>query len=208
MPTKTIALPLNMSAPQNTPEMSSGDAGPGAKNVGPVGMFMLAAFLVLMVVICLSGLVILWPTPIPAGQSDEDVPSPITVLIWTFKIYDEVRLLLIVSLAGTLGTLVHGIRSLFWYIGNRALTRSWVAKYLMQPFAGTALAVVFYLVIRGGFFSPQAGFKETSPFGFAALAAIVGMFSEQAVLKLKEVAETVLAKPKPGEDSKPQDADA
>jgi hypothetical protein len=77
----------------------------------------------------------------------------------------------------------------------------------MQPFAGTALAVVFYLVIRGGFFSPQAGFKETSPFGFAALAAIVGMFSEQAVLKLKEVAETVLAKPKPGEDAKPQDTD-
>jgi hypothetical protein len=33
------------------------------------------------------------------------------------------------------------------------------------------------------------------------------MFSEQAVLKLKEVAETVLAKPEPGEDSKPQDAD-
>ena len=55
----------------------------------------------------------------------------------------------------------------------------------MQPFAGTALAVVFYLVIRGGFFSPQAGFKQTSPFGFAAFAAMVGMFSEQAVLKFK-----------------------
>ena len=85
--------------------------------------------------------------------------------------------------------------------------RSWIAKYVMQPFAGTALAVVFYIVIRGGFFSPQAGFKQTSPFGFAALAAMVGMFSEQAVLKLKEVAETVLAKPKPGKNAQPQDAD-
>jgi hypothetical protein len=99
----------------------------------------------------LIGLIILWTTPIPAGQSNENVPSPITVLTWTFKI--------------------------------------------------------FYLVIRGGFLSPQAGFKEISPFGFASLAAIVGMFSEQAVLKLKEVTETVLAKPKPGEDAKPQDAD-
>lgn len=196
-----------MSVPQITSEISGPDAGPGAKCVGPVGMFMLAAFLILMVTLCLYGLVVLWPTPIPAGPSNENVPSPITVLIWTFEIYDEVRLLLIVSLAGTLGTLVHEIRSLYWYIGSRALVRSWVAKYLMQPFAGTALAVVFYLVIRGGFFSPQAGFKQTSPFGFAALAAMVGMFSEQAVLKLKEVAETVLAKPKAGKDAEPQDAD-
>jgi len=196
-----------MSAQHITSDTSSQDAGPGEKYVGPVGMFLLCAFLVLMVAVCLYGLVILWPTPIPAGSSDENVPSQITVLIWSFKIYDEVRLLLIVSIAGTLGTLVHEIRSLFWYIGSRALVLSWVAKYLMQPFSGTALAVVFYLVIRGGFFSPQAGFKQTSPFGFAAMAAMVGMFSEQAVLKLKEVAETVLAKPKAGKDAEPQDAE-
>jgi hypothetical protein len=196
-----------MSAPQIASELPNRHTDPGAKYVGPIGMFALATFLVLMVAVCLYGLVVLWPTPIPAGESNENVPSPITVLVWTFNIYDEVRLLLIVSLAGTLGTLVHEIRSLYWYIGSRALVRSWVAKYLMQPFAGTALAVVFYLVIRGGFFSPQAGFKQTSPFGFAALAAMVGMFSEQAVLKLKDVAETVLAKPQPGKDAEPQDAE-
>jgi hypothetical protein len=170
-------------------------------------MFALSAFLILMVVVCLYGLTVLWPVPIPAGESNENTPSPIKILVWTFNIYDEVRLLLIVGLAGMLGTLVHEIRSLYWYIGSRELVRSWVAKYLMQPFAGTALAVVFYLVIRGGFFSPQAGFKQTSPFGFAALAAMVGLFSEQAVLKLKEIAETVLAKPQPGKDSAPQDVD-
>jgi len=170
-------------------------------------MFLLATYLVLMVAGCLYGLVILWPTSIPTSQPNESAPSPITVLIWTFRIYDVIRLLLIAGLAGALGSLVHGIRSLYWYIGNRQLVRSWVAKYLMQPFAGTALAVVFYLVVRAGFFSPHAGFEETSPFGFAASAALVGMFSEQAVLKLKEVAETILAKPKPGADAKPQGAD-
>lgn len=196
-----------MSAPQIASELPSRHTEPGAKYVGPVGMFALSTFLVLMVALCLYGLVVLWPTPIPAGEPNENTTSAITVFVWTFQIYDEVRLLLIVSLAGTLGTLVHEIRSLYWYIGNRDLVRSWIAKYVMQPFAGTALAVVFYLVIRGGFFSPQAGFKQTSPFGFAALAAMVGMFSEQAVLKLKEVAETVLAKPKPGKNPQPQDAD-
>lgn len=51
---------------------------------------------------------------------------------------------------------------------------------------------------------PGATTKEISPFGFAALAGLIGMFSEQAVLKLKEIAETLLTKPQPGADAKPQ----
>jgi len=117
-----------MSAPQIASELPNRHTDAGAKYVGPIGMFTLSAFLILMVALCLYGLVVLWPTPIPAGESNENVPSPITVPAWTVNIYDEVRLLLIVSLAGTLGTLVHEIQSL--YIGSRALVRSWIAKYL------------------------------------------------------------------------------
>jgi hypothetical protein len=189
-------------------ESSRNNASSAARYVGFIGTVILATYLVLLVALCLYALVVLWPIPIPAGSENRNAPSLIRILVWTFNIYDEVRLLLIVGFAGALGSLVHALRSLYWYIGNRQLVRSWVAKYLMQPFAGTALAVVFYLVIRGGFFSPQAGFEQTSPFGFAALASLVGMFSEQAVLKLKDVAETILAKPKPGEDAKPQDSES
>jgi hypothetical protein len=66
-----------MSAPQIASERPDRHNGPGAEYVGPI------------------------------GQADENVPSSITVLLWTFNIYDEMRLLVIVSLAGTLGTLVH-----------------------------------------------------------------------------------------------------
>ena len=117
-----------------------------------------------------------------------------------FEVWDEVRLLWIVILAGALGSLIHALRSVYWYVGNRNLVRSWLAKYFVMPFAGSALAVMFYFVIRGGFFSPQSDFSQTSPFGFAALSAMVGLFSEQAVLKLKQVAETVLSKPEQGTD--------
>jgi hypothetical protein len=99
---------------------------------------------------------------------------------------------------------VHGLRSIYWYLGNRELVWSWVPKYLIQPFGAAVLAVVFYLVIRGGFFSAESNPQHTSPFGFMALSAMVGMFSEQAVLKLKEIAETLLSKPPAGKDSKPQ----
>ena len=140
------------------------------------------------------------PTATPSAER-----ARIRIFFWLFEIWDEVRLLLIVILAGALGSLVHTVRSVFWYVGNRLLKWSWVPKYILQPFAGSALAVIFYVVVRGGFFSPQTTFENTSPFGFAALAALVGLFSEQAVLKLKKVAETVLEPPAPGADAKPQE---
>ena len=62
----------------------------------------------------------------------------------------------------------------------------------------------FYFIVRGGFFSSSAPVETTSPFGFIALSALVGLFSPQATLKLKDIAETVFAKPGPGEDNKPQ----
>jgi len=128
----------------------------------------------------------------------------VTILGWQFGLEDEQRLLLLVILAGALGTLVHSLRSVYWYIGQRDLVKSWMAMYFMLPFAGSALALVFYLVVRGGFFSPQSSFQQTSPFGFAAFAALIGMFSSQAVLKLKDVAEVLLSKPLAGANARPQ----
>jgi hypothetical protein len=139
--------------------------------------------------------------PVPQG-------TPALITIFGQPIWDEVRLLLMVILAGALGSLVHTVRSVYWYVGNRQLKWSWVIKYVLQPFAGSALAMIFYVVVRGGFFSPQTTPENTSPFGFAALAALVGLFSEQAVLKLKRVAETVLERPTPGADTTQEEEDS
>ena len=44
---------------------------------------------------------------------------------------------------------------------------------------------------------------HTSQYGFCALACMVGLFSEQAVLKLKQVADTVFMTTEQGKDSNP-----
>ena len=141
------------------------------------------------------------PTPSPSPSVQ---PSKVTILGWEFELWDEQRLLLLVILGGALGALVHCLRSVYWYIGYRNLVKSWMPMYFMMPFAGAALSLVFYLVVRGGFFSPQSSFQQTSPFGFAAFAALVGLFSTQAVLKLKDVAEVLWTKPESGADARPQ----
>lgn len=148
--------------------------GPGEKHMGAMGIVLLALYLMGAVVICLYGLLLLWPTPTPsrnrtpeersgsattpgttASQTDKSAAGPsegnqkreiqktlntsdsgeVVVFGRTFTVADEIRLLLIVMLAGALGSLVHSIRSFFWYIGNRELVWSWTGKYLMQPFA-------------------------------------------------------------------------
>lgn len=151
------------------------------------------------------------PATAPPSRAATDLSSPapsatpgkVSAFGREFEVWDEVRLLWIVILAGALGSLIHAMRSVYWYVGNRNLVRSWLAKYFVMPFTGSALAVMFYFVIRGGFFSPQSDFSQTSPFGFAALSAMVGLFSEQAVLKLKQVAETILSRPETGADRTP-----
>jgi hypothetical protein len=173
--------------------------GVGASLVGPVGIVLITAYLILAAVLLLYSLVQFWPPSIPAGES-APTSSAVAFLFWTLSVSDEVRLIFIVAMAGALGSLVHALRSLYWYVGNRELVFSWLAMYILLPFVGSTLGLVFYFVIRGGFFSPQATIEQTSPFGFAGLGGLVGMFSEEAVEKLKQVAETLLAQTPEGAD--------
>jgi hypothetical protein len=173
-------------------------AAPGA---GLVALLM--AYLMLGAALLLYSLGQLLPLPTPAGAGPQ-LYTPVVWLAWTMQVSDEVRLFWLVALAGALGGLVHTLRSFYWYVGNRVLMRHWLPMYFLLPFVGSSISLVFYLVIRGGFFSPQASVQQTSPFGFVALAGIIGMFSPQAVLKLQQIAETVLTKPESGEDAKPQ----
>jgi hypothetical protein len=146
--------------------------------------------------------------PTPANE----LPDPEDIYFFQGKvqarIYLETRLLLLVMLSGALGSLMHSLRSLYWYTGNRMMVWSWVAFYLLLPVTGAILAIIFYFVVRGGFFSSTASFQTTSPYGFAALSALVGLFSPQATLKLKEIAETIFSKPGEGTDNKPQETES
>ena len=116
----------------------------------------------------------------------------------------EIQMIQIVLSAGALGSLVHGFRSLFWYVGNRAFATSWSLMYFLLPFVGASLSLVFYFVLRGGLFSPQASINATSPFGFAGISGLVGMFSNNAALKLQEIADSIFTTKRlstKGEDS-------
>jgi hypothetical protein len=116
-------------------------------------------------------------------------------------LWAETRLLLIVMLCGFLGAMIYSLRSFFWYTGNQGLVWSWMPMYILTPVIGSMMAVVFYLVLRGGLFNPSTSVSDTSPFGFAAIATLVGMFIQSAALKLKKVFEALFTEAEHGKDT-------
>ena len=110
----------------------------------------------------------------------------------------DVQLLLLVMVTGALGSFLHTATSFADFVGNEKLARSWLWWYLLKPFVGMGLAVVFYLVIRGGLLSGGTEAGKVNIYGIAALAGLTGMFSKQATDKLGEVF-TTLFQTKPGE---------
>jgi hypothetical protein len=116
----------------------------------------------------------------------------------------QAHLLLLVILAGALGGAFHSLRSMSWYIATRGLLVSWLPRYLLLPIVGGALSILVFLVFAGGFFSTQGGDGQ-SYFYMVGVSAIVGMFSDQAVEKLKKISVAIFSAPDaaPGAATKP-----
>lgn len=126
----------------------------------------------------------------PSAQASTEaalISVPINFFGWCRRTSFDERLILLVIIAGILGSFVHGATSLADYIGNDNFNKNWTWFYLLRPAIGMALALVFYFVVRGGFLTTSGGAKDINPYGIAALAGLVGMFSKQATDKLSEV---------------------
>jgi hypothetical protein len=179
-------MPLT-SPPSDAPTTS----GATPRVVPTWGIVVLLVWFVAVSAILVYGLDRLWPPPSSlAGGSTE---SEVHFFGWKSSLNDDTRLFLLIVVGGGLGAMVSVLRSFTWYVGHGKLFARWVPFYLLRPFVGATLAIVFFLVIRGGFAQQLA---QNNSFGFVALAAVIGLFSEQASEKLKEIAETIF-KPAP-----------
>ncbi|MFI7601434.1 IPT/TIG domain-containing protein [Actinoplanes sp. NPDC049681] len=134
-------------------------------------------------------LIVIWPAVTATGPGAAHRVHLFGVV--TLELVPDAALLLLVVVSSALGGFVHAATSFATYVGNRALTLSWVWWYLLRIFIGGALAVIFYLAVRGGFLAAQADSGDVNPYGMAALAGLVGLFSKQATDKLEEVFTTL-----------------
>ena len=136
-----------------------------------------------------------WPT-----SGTKNTTSTMTFFGESHKISTDIRLFVVVALAGALGALMHSMRSLAYYVGHRELKWRWIPYYLITLLLGAGLATIIYIVFRGGLFSSGTGDQSVNPYGFAAVAALAGLFTEQALEMLRKVATDFFAAPPMGPD--------
>jgi hypothetical protein len=154
---------------------------------------LLGLFLIALSVLLISLLIALWPsmvaaieaTPTKGGEAKADF----TWFGHEWTLSADAALLFAVVLVSALGSFVHAATSFIDYVGNRQLRLSWIWWYLLRALVGSSLALLFYFAIRGGFFTGTST-KDINPYGIAAVAGLVGLFSKQATDKLRELFDT------------------
>ena len=185
----------------------AGAEGPVLKSPGarlrPGDRNRLGIYFVCLAALTFYVLIATWPVVIPWDPNNFAEARMFGFI--RFKASADSRLFLTVVAAGALGSLVHCITSFADYVGDRTLKQSWVWYLILRTPIGIALAVLFYLVLRGGLIAPTVSeggpnahtATVLNPYGLAAVAAMAGMFSKQATDKLAEVFDVLFHTTKP-----------
>jgi len=172
-----------------------GESPVGKEHATTRDVLLVTAGILLVTLLLLYVLIAAWPPAQPRSAA-----AGVRLFGWTVRMSLETRLFVVVTVAGALGALIHSLRSLYWYVGNRSLRRSWLLMYASLPFVGALLGLVVYLVLRGGLTTSIAQPSDINPYGMAAVAALVGMFSRETAEKLRTVFATLLAPAEAGRD--------
>ena len=164
-----------------------------ASLTSPIETGLLVLFLLVFFLLMILTLFAFWPDIIVVGEDQTWVKDVNFFGLKFGQAGNELRLFILVVVAGALGSFIHVATSAGDYIGNRKLVRSWVYWYLLRLPVGSSLALLVYLLLRGGVVT-NAGITTISrapPFGIVGISALAGMFAKKASNKLGEVFDTV-----------------
>lgn len=102
----------------------------------------------------------------------------------------ELRILLLVVVSAALGSMVHGSLAFGWHNARASFNPSWNWWYVLRLPTGIGIAIFFYCVVRAGFMPVNLSASELSnfnAFAIAAVSALAGMFSRDAMKTLAEI---------------------
>ena len=165
--------------------------GPARLEAFPSASTLLVAVLLGCIgVVCLLGLFLaLYPPPWPDWML-KYAPSAGSVDP------DHIRGALITMFAAGIGSCIMTLLEF-----NRSASieknfdRARIPWYVGRPVIGMLLALIFYFLVRAGLFAGIGGNGDRSqaldPWSLASIGALVGLFSNQAIYKLKDVFDTL-----------------
>jgi hypothetical protein len=147
-----------------------------------------------------SAIVNLWPVvevtpPADAAATTKIVEQTQKVtFVWglfSLDLSKTTGLMLLAAVAGALGGWTTAIRLFAFWAGERKLVATWPWWFGNRVLGGAALALIVYLLIRAGLFGSASATGDVNPYGTAAFAALVGLFTRQAMTKLQALFDTL-----------------
>jgi hypothetical protein len=127
----------------------------------------------------------------------------------SFFVGPETLLVIIMMISGAMGACLFSIWAASHHLGTEndfdyVRYRAW---YFTRPFLGAGIAFIFYLLVRGGLLTIGEAVLALNIVVIAGLSGLVGMFSEQALLKLLEVADALFGPAKKAENPETEAAE-
>ena len=172
------------------------DTRVGIKPVGGVAVVLILGYMLALSVVLVYTLVAFF-VPHTAGMNDVSNIAYFGVKM-SFTVTNATFMLAIFS--GALGGSAYALKSFCWYVGNRTLHWSWVPRYLVSPFQGAVMGFVFHIIINSGLQGGQSNQSAPNSMITMAIGMLVGLFSEQALEKLHQVATAFFADTPVGRD--------
>ena len=182
----------------------AGGSEPGDRYVTRFGALVFGSILLFVGLGLLATIVDLWPTVDESSKKRARHPETAALFfgIKDVSVDKGTGLILLAMFMGALGGFVHAATSFTTYLGNRTLRMSWMWWYWLRIPLGAALALAFYFVLRAGLVNVQGEAEQINAAGTAAFAFLAGLFSKQAIDKLRELFDTLFASDSDGRDDK------
>jgi hypothetical protein len=160
-----------------------------------IKVIMLGFYLLIIPVILVFFIIDFWP--VKGTANDWSTSTMVLGLNLSFHL----RMLLLVLLAGGLGSYIHVATSFSYHIAKRDFEPHWYWWYWMRIPIGATLALVFIMIIEGGLFVAPAGNNDATPITSIGIAALIGLFSRHALEKLSDIFD-VIFNPREKKDDK------
>ncbi len=165
----------------------------------PVGPFPIIVLLVWMVALSIATIYALMACLFPQVDSVRNTWS-VNLFGMKSAFPQNVQPLALSLLAGALGGQAYAMKSFCWYVGNRTLHWSWIPRYLLSPILGSGMAFMFHFIVTSGLQGGQANAANANPQVTVGIGILVGLFYEQAMEKLHQVATAFFADTPVGRD--------